>query len=190
MIPGQLQPLANHLFQSTLFAAMAGLLALALRRNRAQIRYCLWLTASIKFYIPFSLLVAAGSHFAPHTAPKAALSIVSPAIEQIAQSVLVTRFSHGARTNRACRKRASHGLLCHLGDRLCDRGLVLVEAMAADPGRAAHGNTLASAGRDSGHVLSGFHRTRGLRHSAACPVDARRGCRPAHGAATGRHSCA
>jgi hypothetical protein len=41
MIPSQLQPLANHLLQSTLFAALAGLLTLALRQSRAQIRYCL-----------------------------------------------------------------------------------------------------------------------------------------------------
>jgi bla regulator protein BlaR1 len=68
MIPGELHPLANHLWQSTLFAAVACLLTLALRRNRAQIRYRLWLVASIKFLVPFSLLVAAGTHFGLHTA--------------------------------------------------------------------------------------------------------------------------
>ena len=40
---------ANHLWQSTLFAALAGLLTLAFRRNRAQVRYWLWLAASVKF---------------------------------------------------------------------------------------------------------------------------------------------
>jgi len=48
-----LQSLANHLWQSTVFAAVAGLLALALRNNRAQVRYWLWLAASVKFLIPF-----------------------------------------------------------------------------------------------------------------------------------------
>ncbi len=96
MIPGELQPLANHLLQSTLFAAIAGLLAMAFRRNRAQVRYCLWLAASLKFCLPFSLLVAAGVYFAPHTAPRAAPSIVSPAVEQIAQSVLVSVFPEAA----------------------------------------------------------------------------------------------
>jgi uncharacterized protein (TIGR03435 family) len=54
----------NHLWQSTMFAAAAGLLALAFRRNHARIRYALWLTASAKFLIPFSLLSALGSHLA------------------------------------------------------------------------------------------------------------------------------
>jgi bla regulator protein blaR1 len=56
------QDLANHLWQSTLFAAIAGLLTLAFRRNRAQIRYSLWLAASIKFLVPFSIFMTLGSH--------------------------------------------------------------------------------------------------------------------------------
>jgi bla regulator protein blaR1 len=54
-------PLANHVWQSTLFAAMAWLLTLALEHNRAAVRYWLWFSASIKFLIPFSLLVSLGS---------------------------------------------------------------------------------------------------------------------------------
>jgi hypothetical protein len=54
-------PLANHLWQSTLFAAVAWLLTLAFRNQRAQWRYALWLTASLKFLIPFALLAEAGS---------------------------------------------------------------------------------------------------------------------------------
>jgi hypothetical protein len=49
--------LGNHLWQSTLFAAAAWLLTLALRRHRAQVRYWLWLAASVKFLVPFALLV-------------------------------------------------------------------------------------------------------------------------------------
>lgn len=37
---------ANPLWQSTLFAAAAGLVALALRRNRASVRYWVWFSAS------------------------------------------------------------------------------------------------------------------------------------------------
>ena len=48
MIPSAFQPLVNHLWQSTLFAAAAGLLTLAFRRNRAQTRHWLWLAASVK----------------------------------------------------------------------------------------------------------------------------------------------
>lgn len=53
--------LGNHLWQSTLFATAAGLLTLTLRRNHARARYWLWLAASVKFLIPFSLLVNLGS---------------------------------------------------------------------------------------------------------------------------------
>jgi bla regulator protein blaR1 len=54
--------LGNHLWQSTLFLAVAGLLTLSLRKNRARTRYWLWLAASVKFLAPFSLLVGVGSH--------------------------------------------------------------------------------------------------------------------------------
>jgi bla regulator protein blaR1 len=54
----------NHLWQSTLFAAVAGLLTLMLRKNHARARYALWLAASLKFLIPFSLLVGVGGHIA------------------------------------------------------------------------------------------------------------------------------
>jgi bla regulator protein BlaR1 len=56
--------LANHLWQSTLFAAAAALLTLAFRRNRAHVRYWLWLTASVKFLIPFAALMAIGTQIA------------------------------------------------------------------------------------------------------------------------------
>lgn len=51
----------NHLWQSTWFALAAALLTLAFRKNRAQVRYWLWLAASIKFLIPFSILMSLGS---------------------------------------------------------------------------------------------------------------------------------
>src|ERR1700730_16530032 len=54
--------LGNHLWQSTLLAISAGLLTLVLRKNHARARYWLWLAASVKFLIPFSLLVGMGSH--------------------------------------------------------------------------------------------------------------------------------
>ena len=49
--------LANHLWQSTLFAILAATSTLALRRNQASLRHHLWLAASLKFLVPFSLLV-------------------------------------------------------------------------------------------------------------------------------------
>ena len=59
-----LSPLANHLWQSTLCVCAIGLLTVFLRNNRAAVRYALWLAASLKFLLPFSVLVALGSHFA------------------------------------------------------------------------------------------------------------------------------
>jgi len=54
---------ADHLWQSTLFAGATGLLTLVLRKNSARLRYSLWLAASLKFLVPFSLLVALGGLF-------------------------------------------------------------------------------------------------------------------------------
>jgi bla regulator protein blaR1 len=53
--------LTNHLWQSTLFAVAAGLLTLAFRQNRAQVRYWLWFAASMKFLMPLWLLISLGS---------------------------------------------------------------------------------------------------------------------------------
>jgi|HubBroStandDraft_1064217.scaffolds.fasta_scaffold57886_2 bla regulator protein BlaR1 len=68
MIPTDLLPLASHLWQSTLFAAAAWLLALTVRRNRAAVRYGIWMAASVKFLIPFWLLISIGSHVEWRTA--------------------------------------------------------------------------------------------------------------------------
>jgi beta-lactamase regulating signal transducer with metallopeptidase domain len=56
-------PIANHLWQSTLFAGLAGLLTLALKKNHPSTRYWLWFVSSVKFLVPFSPLVALGSRF-------------------------------------------------------------------------------------------------------------------------------
>src|SRR6516162_10114103 len=85
MIPANLSPVANHLWQSTLFAAAACLLTLALRKNHAGVRYRLWLAASVKFLIPFALLVGAGSQFAWRTSPAMGPSPVFRTMDQISQ---------------------------------------------------------------------------------------------------------
>src|SRR5688500_19609346 len=72
--------LFNHLWQSTLFAAAVALLALAFRRNRARLRYGLWLAASVKFLVPFAALAAVGSLVQWQQAPAPIRSVVaSPA---------------------------------------------------------------------------------------------------------------
>src|SRR6187455_1213026 len=52
--------LANHIWQSTIFAIGVGALTLLFRKNSAVVRYRLWLIASVKFLIPFSVLVGLG----------------------------------------------------------------------------------------------------------------------------------
>jgi bla regulator protein BlaR1 len=59
----------NHLWQSSLFVVAVWALTLALKSNRAAVRYWLWLAASVKFLIPFSLLVSLGNQFEWKTAP-------------------------------------------------------------------------------------------------------------------------
>ena len=56
--------LGNHLWQSTVFAAVAGVLTLVLKRNQARVHYWLWLAASLKFLFPFALLTELGSRMA------------------------------------------------------------------------------------------------------------------------------
>ena len=73
----------NHLWQSTWFAGGAALLTLALRKNRAQTRYWVWLAASVKFLIPFSLLVSIGSQVEWRTKPAIAPTGLSAVIEQV-----------------------------------------------------------------------------------------------------------
>lgn len=59
--------LIDHLWQSTAVGLLVWLLTCALRNNRASARYRLWLLASVKFLLPFSLLISAGSALRPTT---------------------------------------------------------------------------------------------------------------------------
>jgi uncharacterized protein (TIGR03435 family) len=76
--------LENHLWQSTLFCCLVALLMPMLRRNRAAVRHALWLAASVKFLVPFSLLTSMASQMEwrePRIAIRPQLSVV----EQISQ---------------------------------------------------------------------------------------------------------
>lgn len=55
----------NHLWQSTLMVLVAWLLTLVLRRNRARTRYWIWMAASLKLLVPFTLLAAIGDALRP-----------------------------------------------------------------------------------------------------------------------------
>jgi uncharacterized protein (TIGR03435 family) len=80
-----LSPFANHLWQSTAFAAVAGLLTLAFRNNRARVRQCVWLVASCKFLLPLSLLMALGTQIQWRNAPEIARSSLSVAMTEVSQ---------------------------------------------------------------------------------------------------------
>ena len=82
----------NHLWQSTVTTGAIALLMLLLRRNRAQVRYALWFAASMKFCVPFAILISVCSVFATSTAAQLVPAtqattplLVSTAIDQFAQ---------------------------------------------------------------------------------------------------------
>lgn len=77
--------IANHLWQSTAFAALAAALAYALRNNRAAVRYCVWMAASLKFLIPFALLVEAGGRVPSPVRSTAVLA--TPAFAAVIETV-------------------------------------------------------------------------------------------------------
>jgi len=99
MTLADLSPIANHLWQSTLCVAAVWLLTLTLRKNRAAVRYWLWLAASAKFLIPFSLLVAAGGQLGWRTAPAIAQHQLSFVMEEISQPFALP--AHAARLTGA-----------------------------------------------------------------------------------------
>ena len=83
--------LTNHLWQSTLFVLAAGLVAAALRKNGADVRYRVWLIASLKFLVPFSILMSLGGAL-PRITPATPTAIatsrapdLSVAVDRIAQ---------------------------------------------------------------------------------------------------------
>ena len=59
----------DHLWQSTLFAAAAGVVTLLLAGNAARVRFWVWFAASVKFLAPFAWITALGGLLLP---PRAA----------------------------------------------------------------------------------------------------------------------
>jgi uncharacterized protein (TIGR03435 family) len=109
MTYADLSPLANHLWQSTVFAGAMWTLTVPMRQNRAAVRYWLWVAASVKFLIPFSLVLSActqlgrqaaavseppqwslvaGQISQPFTTPAAAGEVVAPAALNLVPAVL------------------------------------------------------------------------------------------------------
>lgn len=92
--------LLDHLWQSTLVAALAALLALSLRNNSARVRFWLWFAASIKFLIPFAALSALGERLAallPVTVTASPrLLAMAPAAETISAPATMLASAPGA----------------------------------------------------------------------------------------------
>ena len=80
---------ANHLWQSTLFVVAAAGLTLLLRQNRARVRWAVWLAASLKFLLPFSLLTTLGAGIPWPAAPLAPtsgfLAVAGETVARVAQ---------------------------------------------------------------------------------------------------------
>ena len=75
--------LANHLWQSTVVTGIAWLLSLSLRKNHARMRFWVWMIASVKYLIPFSLLIAARESLRSAFATPIQRPLLAAAMEQI-----------------------------------------------------------------------------------------------------------
>lgn len=80
-----MESLLNHLWQSTAFACAATAISCALRTNHARTRYWLWLAASTKFLVPFSMFVTLGHRLESPT--------MQPILEAEAVKSISTTFS-------------------------------------------------------------------------------------------------
>src|ERR1700683_1044983 len=85
-----LSPFANHLWQSTLFACLPGVLTWGLQKIRARLRYWVWLSASCKFLIPFSVLVAVGGEIRGRPTCETTPSTLAVVLAQVSQPFRVS----------------------------------------------------------------------------------------------------
>lgn len=73
-----------HLWESTLFAAIALALAALLRGNAARLRYAVWFAASMKFLLPFAWLAAAGASLGAFVSPPVQVPAINAVINVVA----------------------------------------------------------------------------------------------------------
>jgi uncharacterized protein (TIGR03435 family) len=76
--------LVNHLWQSTLFLMIAWAVTFILRNNQARTRYWIWMAASAKFLVPFSLLINAGELLRAPFATHVQSAALAATVEQVA----------------------------------------------------------------------------------------------------------
>lgn len=78
----------NHLWQSTLVVLVAWMLTRMLSRNPARTRHWVWMAASLKFLVPFSLLAAIGDWLRPVSAPVIESSRIAGTLGKMAHPFL------------------------------------------------------------------------------------------------------
>jgi bla regulator protein BlaR1 len=97
-VPAAIAPaMANHLWQSTIFAVLTAILTLTFKKNQARVRHGLWLAASLKFLVPFSLLISLGGRLASPRFSLSGRSGLFSAVEGFSQPftfVVVTPANH------------------------------------------------------------------------------------------------
>ncbi len=84
-----IEQLTNHLWQSTVFALAVAALTIFFRKSGAHVRYWLWFSTSIKFFVPFAMLIALGRQmqWAP-TVREAAPPAISAAMVRVSEPFL------------------------------------------------------------------------------------------------------
>jgi uncharacterized protein (TIGR03435 family) len=75
----------NHVWQSTAVVLIAWLVTQGLRTNPARVRYWVWMFASVKFLVPFSLLASLGSYWAKSIPGRHIGSALYTTVDQISQ---------------------------------------------------------------------------------------------------------
>jgi uncharacterized protein (TIGR03435 family) len=85
--------IANHLWQSTIFVVLIAVVAACLRRSQARVRYTLWFCASLKFFLPFALLMTLGQQFKWSVPRKVTSVAVSTVLTQASEPFLLVTTS-------------------------------------------------------------------------------------------------
>jgi uncharacterized protein (TIGR03435 family) len=92
----------NHLWQSTLVAGAAWVLCrVVLASNHPRLRFAVWLTASLKFLVPFALLVEAGRAIGPRAVLAKPVSAPPDALSSSVETVLAVAPFRTASTDSA-----------------------------------------------------------------------------------------
>jgi uncharacterized protein (TIGR03435 family) len=104
--------LVNHLWQSTCFLLAIWLLTILLRQNQARTRYRLWMLASLKFLVPFSILMDAGGWLHSKAFAVAAQPALTDVMWDFAQpfSAISTAKQMATKTPQSVATAASHAV--------------------------------------------------------------------------------